>query len=404
MRCVGDIKLLRIFVTILCAYAVWGGRTANASLITQTLSEKSIYSFSEVEEASTDTISIRMYKNGVFDVVNYKLDLNQKVFGDEQGDTEVEHSIYLLPEYKVDVVSKYLSSELKGQYAATNKPKDVEGAFVGLNLPYTSSRDYAIGSAIYNWAKKNGITTINGVFIGNRVENATKTLVWGGAISLRGSLTESISGDFIENCVIAGDNSEGTGGAIAFAGAQAGEITGNFIGNYVIGGGAQGGAIYGANNVVIDNIEANFVGNHTSSETKYASAGALEANWNSTVKNVKGDFVANYVKGKSRGWGGAVGILGTIGKITGDFVGNYVVSLENTAKGGAVAVYWENRSNLTIVPTLGDIEGNFIKNYVEGKLSAEGGALHIGSLAGNVKGDFISNYAKSLDGKAGGGG
>lgn len=402
MRCGEDIKLLRNLVVILCAYVGLGMWPANASWLAQTMGEKSIYSLNKVEEASDGTTSISVYKDGVFVDVNYKLVLNQTVFGDELGDVSGEHSIEVLPGYKVDVVSKYLSSEVKGRYAATNTPKNVEGAFIGLNSPYLSG-NYAVGSAVYNWGKKTGITTIDGIFIGNYIENISKPLVWGGAVSLRQSNTESIDGDFIGNYTKAGNSSEATGGAIAFAGAKAGEITGNFISNYVSGGGAYGGAIYGANAVVIDNINANFIGNYAVSDVGSASAGAIEVNWNTEVKNIKGDFVANYANGKATGRGGALGILGTIGEISGDFVGNYAQSLENKALGGAVSVYWENRSGMTIVPSFDSLEGNFIKNYAEGKLSAEGGAIHIGLLGGDVKANFVSNYAKSSYGKAGGG-
>ena len=402
MRCVGNIRLLRVIVAVLCAYAGLGYRTADASWLSQTMGEKSIYSLNKVEEASDDAISVRLYKNGVFETVNYKLSLKQTIFGDELGDASSELGVYLLSGYKVDVVSKYFNSDVTGRYAATSTPKNVEGAFVGLNTPYKSG-NYAVGSAIYNWGKKTGITTIDGIFIGNYIEEASKPLVWGGAISLRQSNTESISGDFIGNYSKAGNDNEGTGGAIAFAGAKAGEITGNFIGNYVSGGGAYGGAIYGANAVVIDNINANFIGNHAISDDGTASAGAIEVNWNTEVKNIKGDFVANYTNGGGSGRGGAIGILGTIGKISGDFVGNYAKSLENKALGGAVAVYWENRGGMTIVPSFDNIEGNFIKNYAEGKLFAKGGAIHIGLLGGDVKANFVSNYVKSSDGKAGGG-
>ena len=75
MRCVGNIRLLRVIVAVLCAYAGLGYRTADASWLSQTMGEKSIYSLNKVSEASDDAISVRLYKNGVFETVNYKLSL-----------------------------------------------------------------------------------------------------------------------------------------------------------------------------------------------------------------------------------------------------------------------------------------------------------------------------------------
>ncbi len=369
MRSKEEIKLFGFWIAVLCAYLGLSSSEAWANL-GQTFGDKSIYSLNKVSEASDDAISVSLYKDGVFETVNYKLSLNKTMFGDEQGDTEVVKNIKLLPDYDVNIGVKYSTSLLKGKYAATSTAKDVEGHFVGLNVPYLSG-NYAVGSAIYNWGKKYGITTIDGVFIDNYVENYNKALVWGGAVSLRTAETVEVSGDFVGN--FTKTLGEGTGGAIALAGQTVGTIKGNFIGNNAF------------------------------SETSTASAGAIEVNWDMKVQNIEADFVANFAEGGGIAKGGAIGILGFVDKIKGDFVGNYAKSINKDAKGGAVMVYYENRSNMKTVPSFAQVEGNFIKNSAIGGNWAHGGAMHIEGLGGKVSGDFIGNNALSANGNAGGG-
>ena len=222
---------------------------------------------------------------------------------------------------------------------------------------------------------------VTGSISGGTSSKKNELYLYGGVIYNAGEM-ENINADFINNSVEATAASysyaDAYGGAIYNAeNAIISNITADFIGNYVSGSNnAYGGAIN--NDGTIGNITGDFVGNYTSGT--YAYGGAI--NNDGIIGDITGDFIGNYAYGGYAG-GGAIYNFSTIGNITGNFIGNYAQSGGNLDNGGAIY----NVENATI----GDITGDFIGNYA----NYNGGAIYNveNATIGDITGDFIGNYS-----------
>ena len=278
---------------------------------------------------------------------------------------------------------------------------NITGDFVGNSL---------IGATGYSSAAITNDGTINNI-VGNFIGNyrASANSPYAGAISNYGTIS-SITGNFIGNY----SYGSGTGQWNSFGGAiynwrTIGNITGNFIGNYAYSASTSwsyGGAIYNnggsTGTAIINNINADFIGNYVSTPRARGYGGAIYNN-NGTIGNITGDFICNYVSARYEAQGGAIynkGINAVIGNITGDFIGNYASGTGVDYKDNQGGAIYNDKG------TIGDITGDFIGNYVSSTDSSTyGGAIYnngSNAIIGDITGDFIGNHAQGGSSAIGG--
>lgn len=190
--------------------------------------------------------------------------------------------------------------------------------------------------------------------------------------------------------LFSGNHAKMAGGAI-YNNIHLGTISGEFIGNYLDGiEFIAGGAIYNNESGTIENIDAVFIGNHSStttasSENAWANGGAI---YNiGHIKNIDSTFVGNYASAnKAYADGGAIVNDKKIDKITGSFYDNYASSI--TAEGGAI--YNNEHAEIGTIH-----DATFESNIAFGKAFVVGGAIYNegGKIdkIDNVK--FINNSA-----------
>ena len=298
----------------------------------------------------------------------------------------------------------YISSGGAIYNAGTGTIGNITSDFIG---NYSIGNTSVGGGAIYNFGT---ISNITSNFIGNYTSSTKESVnvssANGGAISNRGEIN-TISGNFIGNYAASAYDRpvfgyDSSGGAIYNSAGNIKNISGVFINNYAssLGSYGLGGAISNDDKGTIDEIKADFIGNHTitTSDTYGGAYGGAIYNNKSTINSIAGDFIGNYAYGHSEALGGAVyNSEGTIGNIKGNFIRNYAFAYKGSAQGGAI--YYSVHA-----PEL-NIEGNFLENYAIGATaSAQGGALYISYLKnyGNINGNFIGNYVSGYTGASGG--
>ncbi len=235
---------------------------------------------------------------------------------------------------------------------------------------YTTGVD-AHGGAIYN---EGSITELSGSFEGNHTTGA------GGAIYNSGTI-DSINADF-------DNNSAGTYGGAIYNDGSITDLSGSFSGNYTTGGNAHGGAIY--NNGSITDLSGSFEGNSANGR-----GGAIYVDGSGSIQNINASFTNN---SSSTNGGGAIAVYdgGHIDSIKGEFNGNSAGH-----HGGAI---WNSGG------TINTIESNFIGNSA-GPLTGLGGAIYNGSTTSNqgtmslVAQDndivFNGNYVTTATGQGG---
>ncbi len=260
-------------------------------------------------------------------------------------------------------------------------------------------------------------TTISGIFANNHNSQIDQFYNGGNIINYRYKIN-SIDGIFVNN--YENGSTRALGGAIfntensvGVIRSYIGDITGDFIGNYTSSSGSgsnvrsSGGAIF--NYTTIENINSNFLLNHSNGISGIVEGGAIanidiDTNNMAYITNIKGDFLLNYIYAKGdnvKAIGGAIANNGYITNIEGNFIGNYIKIENNNNTGNGGAIY--------NVHDIKNITGNFIENYVDSYSNAYGGAIYSkNSLAGeycinSITGDFIGNYVKSTKGSAYGG-
>ena len=264
-----------------------------------------------------------------------------------------------------------------------------------------SSAYHAKGGAIYNGKryaqtendifseKVTKIDNIKGNFNANYAESKYDS-AYGGAI-YNGDTIGSISGTFSNNYVKSHDIVEE-------------ESSSDSRVSY-----ADGGAIYNDSEGVIDEIKADFVGNHAESAGRASEGGAIHNDEGTINKLTYSTFIGNYsVSADGVTKGGALYNYGTINEFDADFYGNYVKSGNNKAHGGAV--YNDKEAYIS------NITGTFYENHAIGGTEAMGGAIYNGKesiigdkdkngniVGGIVNSSFINNYVQSSSGKAQGG-
>ena len=163
------------------------------------------------------------------------------------------------------------------------------------------------------------------------------------------------------------------------------KINGDFIANFaeaseVTRDNVYGGAIYSGNDSIIRYIKGNFIGNYVKTTGDYAQGGAIYIGTGSSVDEIYGNFISNYAYSSARsnyGYGGAIHfaidiITSKADKIVGDFIDNW-----SSNNGGAI---YGGEINF--------LNGDFVGNHSGGY----GGAISNGKY-GILVGDFINNYS-----------
>ena len=378
-----------------------GVDVADASVLSSTLGDSSVYTLTKVSESADNTIPILVYdkEKSSFETINYEFAIKKTKYG--SGDMEKTYQYEVPSAQNVTFVAQYNSSDLKSHITiGKNTPlSDYSGAWVDLSSPYSTGR-YLLGAAFTNYGYKIG--DISGVFINNSVVNTVTDLAWGGALVIRG-VADDIYADFINNSAIA-RTTEAAGGAIVVAVCKPNSIVGDFIGNHVLGTSSVGwgGAIFVVNSSDIKLLKGNFIANYAESVYEEAIGGAIEINWNGKITDIEGDFVSNYASGVSVANGGAIHNGGRINTIKGDFVGNYAQSVGGYANGGAISNDPDGRT--TGEKSIGSITGDFIGNYV--KISSGdgfGGAIFNNANIDEIESSFYGNYVIAENGSAKGG-
>ena len=430
----GMIAALTLALSFFIAAPVMAADTPPVPASAQT--DNSAYTLTKVEQTGTNVITKYEWSDTENKLVPqyYRVDLNKTEYG--YPDIADETKTFTVTTPNADGSGNAFEYEIK-YYVDQNRVKpdritedmdlmgaDINNDFVGQNnTAYDSIIDNTgtignitgdfvgnslIGATGYSSAAITNDGTINNI-VGNFIGNyrASANSPYAGAISNYGSIS-SITGNFIGNY----SYGSGTGQWNSFGGAiynwrTIGNITGNFIGNYAYSASTSwsyGGAIYNnggsTGTAIINNINADFIGNYVSTPRARGYGGAIYNN-NGTIGNITGDFICNYTSARYEAQGGAIynkGINAIIGNITGDFIGNYATS-SSYAYGGAIYNY---------EGTIGDITGDFIGNYAFGTggyyNDTQGGAIYnYDGTIGNITGDYIGNYVSSTDSSTYGG-
>ena len=196
-------------------------------------------------------------------------------------------------------------------------------------------------------------------------------------------------------------------------------INGDFIANFaeaseVTRDNVYGGAIYSGNDSIIRYIKGNFIGNYVKTTGGYAQGGAIYIGTGSSVDEIYGNFISNYAYSSKRsdynyGYGGAIHFVPNVtskaDKIIGDFIDNW-----SSNNGGAIYGGEINFLNGDFVGNhsggyggaissgkYGILVGDFINNYSD----CNAGAIH-GTQVDYIYGDFIGNHAVGAPGTFGG--
>jgi hypothetical protein len=285
-------------------------------------------------------------------------------------------------------------------FNSTNgKIGDIVGDFTSCSATTDSTKDSALGGAIYNAGK---IGNLKGDYISNYVTSAEEasgaflyntfskiTVADGKTTSaiqtvntseLDNSATYSygqignITGYFQENLTISLTE---TNGGLITNGGVIGDINSTFKHNSVISGGSvYGGLIF--NSGTIGNINSEFITNIVQADNIY---GGVIYN-SGTIKNISGDFTGFHSNSNKTAYGavlynsGVIGERGEDGVITGgfinsNFIGNYVIAQE--AKGGAIYTV----SDLNIIADNKEI--TISGNYTNSNGTIDDNAIYVGS-------------------------
>ncbi len=182
-------------------------------------------------------------------------------------------------------------------------------------------------------------------------------------------------------------------------------------------GGAIGNSSRYADNVIIEKITGDFIGNHAIANNSIVARGGAISNSSTLntveITDIQSNFINNYVQatyGTANG-GAIVNVafnadsISKLGNITGDFSGNYASSITGVANGGAISN--DNFAGYNIgETTIGTISRIFTANHADsGGSNVYGGAIaNVNTVINEIKDfTFNNNYTKTNSGYSYGG-